>query len=250
MTEKSDFIRIASPGMLSVASRKESSQNQYDQQKKKKENKKQIEINPEAEMEEFDIEELVEFGRIVSKKRNQDMRITKQELQGNAEEEMSIGTDDGTEETERTSALDTETERTSAFPTELSPLLDLYQKYYLCVCEESKIITTDDIDAFDDIIKQKDFILDQIDIVLKTINFDEYKNNSPKDENKTKANEILSEIHFVINKIMRQEDENSVELQSLKERMKLDIIKQERGAKAVSQYGQSLARSHFIDKKT
>jgi hypothetical protein len=53
-----------------------------------------------------------------------------------------------------------------------------------------------------------------------------------------------------VNEIIRQEDENRVELQAVKEKMKLEIKRQDRGAKTISQFSQNVPKSHFIDKKT
>jgi len=107
----------------------------------------------------------------------------------------------------------------------------------------------DDIDFLEEIIKQKEEVLEKITSARNAVVFDYFKKLHPEDKNKIKANEILSDIHIVIDEIIRQEDENSVELQNISEKMKLDIARQDRGAKAVSQYAQSTTKSHFIDTK-
>jgi len=40
-----------------------------------------------------------------------------------------------------------------------------------------------------------------------------------------------------------------VELQNLRDKMKLNIAKQDQGAKAVAQYGQTTPKARLIDKK-
>ena len=132
---------------------------------------------------------------------------------------------------------------------DLSRLLDLYTVFFGLVKDENKILNIDDIDFLEKIVEQKDDILNQITAARDAISFDIFKNLPPEDKNKIKANQILSEIHNVIDEIIKQEDENSVEFQNIREKMKLDIAKQDRGAKAVSQYAQSTTKSHFIDTK-
>ena len=261
MTDKNDFMKVAPPGMLTVTSRQDSSQNQYDQKKKKKDAKKQTDDAHEEELEEFEIDELVEFGMTTFKKRNTEKKLfLKMKDQNNLTQASSLCHEKPTE-SEDSETVDDDPQSTE----NLSKLHVAYKSYLKIVKEESKIINIDDIDHFDDIIHQKDVILDHIDIIIKSIDFDIFKKDLipasqaswieqkfffKKNEKNIKADEILSDIHKVINEIVRLEDENSVELQNLKERMKLDMAKQERGAKAISQYGQPNTRSHFIDKKT
>ena len=131
----------------------------------------------------------------------------------------------------------------------MNKLFELYKIFLLCVQDEKKILNIDDIDFLDDIIRQKDLILNQIDETRKLIDFNIFKDIDNNSEKKIKANVILSDIHRVMNEIITLEDENRVELQSLKEKMKLDIIRQDKGAKVVSQFEQTIVKSHFIDTK-
>jgi|GEM_PF-1978151 len=274
MVEKNDFMKVASPGMLSVTSRQDSSQNQYDQQKKNKKKNKKEDDSGDNEFEDFDdfeIDELIEFGGKVSKKRNKDLKTFMNTINSSSHffdaslDPTALSIED----------VDSQLVDDSSDSVELLTKLHvLYSSFFKIVLDESKIINMNEIDGFDILIRKKDIILDQIDKILKIINFNDFKkeispappappalgfltiplfgnkNILPQNKEKTKADEILSEIHKVVNEIMKQENKNSVELQSLKEKMKLDIAKQERGAKAVSQYGQPNVKSHFIDKKT
>ena len=255
--EKDDFLKIPSSDMLRISSRQDSSQSQYEQQKKKKD--KKPDIDEENSIEDLDLNELIEFGRLVFKKGNTDLklftRLKKENLMNTlldiddiSFEETSLAKEDEVSvDSESETILDIDPEQTLS---NMIKLYEYYQNFFVCVQDESKILNDEEIDDFENIINQKDEVLNQIDKLLKKIDFKIFEKFHPKNEKKIKANQILSDIHYVINEIMKQEDENRVELQSLKERMKLNMAKQERGAKAVSQYGQLNQKSHFIDKKT
>ncbi|MCL2063846.1 MAG: hypothetical protein FWG98_05695 [Candidatus Cloacimonetes bacterium] len=270
MVDTEDFLKIPTGDMLRISSRQDSSQNQYEQQKQKRE-KNQKNNDDLNSIEDLDIDELIDFGRLVFKNRNIEMKlfvrlkkemllnqIAKQDNQESATdlEEINENSNDSQETNENQEAQNLDTKSlppsvdTELTLEKMANLLDLYTVFYKCVIEESKILNDDEIDQFDIILKQKDEILNQIDEVIKEINFKLFEKFPTKNAKRIKANEILSDIHKVINEIMTQEDKNSVELQSLKERMKLNMTKQEKGAKAISQYGQPNFKSHFIDKKT
>jgi hypothetical protein len=213
--------------------------------------------------------ELVEFGSIILHKRNTEMKLFIK-----IKNKPTAGSDDSIHEDltpeiillqTRIAEYDRDLGEIDLKPTttenenitrdialtieKLEQLRQLYQTFLVSVHDEKKVLNIDDIDFLDDIIRQKDDILNQIDDTRKDIDFDSFKKISRNDENISKANEILSDIHSIIDEIIRVEDENRVELQSLSEKMKLDIKIQDRGAKAISQYSQSNVKSHFIDTK-
>ena len=286
MVTKDDFLRAIPTGMLRVASRNDSHQSQYDQKKKKKEPKIQESSEENQETEELDFRELIEFGRIVFHKRNTELKLfsklrnlnllneikaaelKKQDNNSNVQNE----TPDSTIPHETSilkikiagfnkdlQEIKLKTKEQTHTPQEhedkivlqnLSKLLELYSSFLISVKKENTIINIDDIDHFEVFIKEKDDILDQIEAVQREIDFEAFKDYPPDDENKIMANQILADIHDTINKIILQENQNNIELQNLKDKIKLDISKQDKGAKAVSQYGKSSIQSHFIDKKT
>ena len=286
--DKNDFIRISPTNSMTVTSRQDSAKQEYDQKKKKQE-KKEKEIFNKVDVDNLEIIELLEFGRLILNKRNTELKLFMKLRQESGVE--SLKSDEDEIASPSTHHADSRSEQETAhrndkdtlllqvkiaeydkelqeialkskaavngeveFDVEreimnLQKLCELYCIFFECVKEENRVLNIDDIDFLDDIIKQKEDVLTQITDVRNDINFDSFKNISPEDENKIKANEILSDIHNVIDKIIRQEDENSVELQNIREKMKLDIAKQDKGAKVISQYSQSTTKSHFIDTK-
>jgi hypothetical protein len=251
--EKSDFIRISATNSMTVTSRQESAKHEYDQ-KKKKEKRKSSDDKEKQNQEEFETVELIEYGRLLFAKRNKELKLFMkgyQEAGDRRQETVEIETGDletGDLETGDIETGDAEAEYTSEVY-KLQTLHEHYNTFYALVKDENKIININDIDFLEKIIEQKDEILSQITAIRELISFDYFNDLLPEDKNKIKANEILTDIHIVIDKIIRQEDENSVELQNIREKMKLDIAKQDRGAKAISQYAQTTTKSHFIDTK-
>jgi len=261
--EKNDFIRISATNSMTVTSRQESSKHEYDQ-KKKKGQKRGFDDKEESIIEEFEIFELIEYGKILFTKRNKELRLFMKMYQESEEFGMRSSEcgDDNNVVTGLAPDAD-DLDVASYVPTDdeekveefdpmvlnLSKLLEHYNTFFALVKDENRILNIDDIDFLEDIIKQKEDTLNLITSARDAVVFDYFKDLSPEDKNKIKANEILSDIHIVIDEIIRQEDENSVELQNIREKMKLDIAKQDRGAKAVLQYAQSTTKSHFIDTK-
>ena len=276
MNDKNDFMRVPASSTLRIASRQDNRQNQTDLQDKEKKKKPESELISENEIEDLDTNEIVKFGNIVFKKRNTELKLfihlrkspelrTRQykiyshSIKNNEKKEINILQAKIAEyekdlleiKLKPSKKQDIETNMDIDETIEnLTKLLILYNSYFKCVQREIIVLKSDIIEDFEDIINEKDDILDQIDFTLLNTNFEPYKNNLPDNENKIKATKILSDIHNVINEIMKQEDENRVELQNIKDGLKLEIAKQERGAKAISKYGQANVKSHFIDKKT
>lgn len=273
MADKNDYFRVIPANMLKVTPKQESHQNQQDQKNKKKEEKPEdnssIFVNSKYGIQELDSKELIELGRLIIDKRNSElklfirMRNKDQMLQTEAYNQKTIEADiillqrKIAELNMNVSELDfrlfeEKTTNDSSLENSLdflNRLKQLYELFYDFVKEEQRILNIEDIDFLEDILKQKETVLNQIVDIQKNINFEVFKEISPENEKKAKANEILSDIHNVMNEIIRQEDENSVELQNVREKMKLNISRQDKGAKVISQYAQSSMKSHFIDTK-
>jgi len=112
--------------------------------------------------------------------------------------------------------------------------------------ERLSILNEDD-DELALIISQKNELLTQIEFIQKNINlkfFTKFPSDYP---NKIKADAILSDIHNVMNKIVKIEDENSVNLQSVMNSIKVRLTEQDKNSKAISKYAVGNIKSHFID---
>jgi hypothetical protein len=272
MADRNDYLKVESANMLKVSPKQDSHQNPFEENEKKKKKhteQEQLEvIKNQHQIKEYDPTELIELGRLILNKRNFELKlflrlkgkeklITSKDFvhktletdiillqQKIAEYDINISELDLKVKVDNSKQQDIEEELSK-----LGKLKTYYQLFFDFVKEEKNILNIDNIDFLDEIIQQKDIVLKQIIEIQKTINFEIFKEILPENEKKIKANQILSDIHYMMNEIIRQEDENSVELHSLMEKMKLDIARQDKGAKAISQYGQSSLKSHFIDTK-
>ena len=268
MAEKSDFIPISTIQGLKVTSREDSTQNHFEQQHgKKKHNQADKEF--QRDIEQLGPDELMEYGSIILNKLNTELKLfTKMKERHSAETNEVLRLELEANLLLLEKKIDMynkelqklELKKNEILPDVKHPDLDLiiknmttlyetYKTFLTCVREEHKIINMDDIDFLDNIIKEKDEILDSIDNARRLINFDVFKNIPPKNKKKIKADQILSDIHNIVSEIIKQEDENRVELQALMEKMKLEIKRQDRGAKAISQFAPTVTKSHFIDTK-
>ena len=269
MNDKSDFIPISTVEGLKVTSREDSSQNQYNQQNRKKHNRQNDEREIHRDIELLSPDELMEYGSIILNKRNTELKLF-----NNLKAKHSAETDvDLKHEIEanlfllekKIAMYDSVLQRLELKRNELpieehnpdldiilsyiSNLLEHYKTFLAAVKDENKILNAEDIDFLENVIKQKDEILDRIDNTRKHINFDVFNKLSPKNKKKIKADKILSDIHNIVSEIISQEDENRVELLALSEQMKLEIKRQDRGVKAISQFTPAVTKSHFIDTK-
>jgi len=270
MPDRDDFIRIPGADALRVSSKSDNHQTPFEQKRKSKRDSQQSEYDGEIQPDitELDTTELAEYGSIVLNKRNTELKLfvhikndsqttdeaLKNELQANslilqsriAEYDKELQEYDLKNKANTPQSTDTDLDTTID---NVAKLYSLYQIYLECVKNERNILNIDDIDFLDDIIRQKDDILNQIDDCRKEINFSLFTSISPKNQKKIQVEQLLSDIHSIIGDIFRQEDENRVELQAVKEKMRLEIARQDRGAKAISQFAQPSVRSRFIDTK-
>jgi len=275
MPDRDTLSRIPGTAALPVTSKNDSPQNQYQQQKKKRQNQEkpdETSTDIQPQIEDLDTNDLTDYSSIILNKRNTELKLfvhvkndsqstdenLKNELQANslllqskiAEYDRELAEYDLTSRRDTIYGVRPQDNILDETVDNITKLYSLYQIYFECVKNEKSILNIDDIDFLDDIIRQKDDILNQIDTVRKEINFALFTPLPEKDENKIKVNLLLSDIHNIIGDIFRQEDENRVELQAVKEKMKLEIARQDRGAKAISQFATPNVKSHFIDKKT
>jgi len=270
MPDKQDFLSVPAADALRVTSRNDSHQSQYEQQKRKKNQQQSSEDLTETTtpIENLETTDLTEYGSIVLNKRNTELKLfvhlkndsqttdetLKHELEANALllhskiaeydkvlQEYDLKTKPSPDATQSTSIDST--------ILNISKLFDLYQVFLECVRNEHSILNIDDIDFLDDIIRQKDDILNQIDDTRKEVNFALFTSLPDHNEKRIQAELLLSDIHNIVSEIFKQEDENRVELQAVREKMKLEIARQDRGAKAISQFASPAVKSHFIDTK-
>ena len=255
MTDKNDFIPVSVTNTIRVTTRDESPQNQGEQKKKKQEDKKNIELQNKKSLEQLETTKLIEFGRIVLNKRNAELKLFTHQKSPEANNDLELlqlkiaGYEKDIQELSlkqppAISDIDLETQIIN-----LEKLFDLYTSLHKVVKEERKILNIDDIDFLEGIIIQKDEILNNCDIIRNQIDFTIFKELPEKNENKIKYEKVLGEIRNLINDIIKYEDENSIELQNVREKMKIMITKQAKSTKTISQYSQNPPQAHFIDKK-
>jgi hypothetical protein len=257
MQSKTDFVKITSADAMRVASRNDENKNKQDEQKKKKKDHENKDSEYKEYIEKLNEEDLIDYGNNIILKNKEDekefIEIKNKKNITNLKQDKTNEhiNNDNIEAIEEN--IDNENHNikdeieTSIY--HLENLLKHYKVFLKCVHEETKILNIDDIDFLDDIIRQKDIILNKIEESRKLLDFNLFKKLPEKNKNKIKANSILSDINGVVNEIIHYEDENRVELQSVKEKMKLEIIKKDKSAKTISQFEQTVVKSHFIDTK-
>jgi hypothetical protein len=249
MTDK-DFVKISTDS-IRVLSSNDNNKNKFDEEKKNKKNqeKKELENNFEQNLDELNTSEFIEFSNNSLSRTNSDehtfVEIKNSQLDrvGNKNKIDLLPIDELVENVE---VFNINEEQTIV---NLNKLYELYKIYLLCLKDENKILNIDDIDFLDEIIRQKDIVLTKIENTSKDIDFkaiNEYLKNNIKI---IKVEDIINDIKSVVNEIITIEDENRVELQSLCEKMKFDISRQEKSAKVLFQFEQSTEKSHFIDTK-
>ncbi|MCL1826752.1 MAG: hypothetical protein FWG20_01810 [Candidatus Cloacimonetes bacterium] len=260
MAEKNDYIPVSASNTLRVAARNDSNQNQHDTPKKKQEEKHtNIEV-PEKATEELEPTELIEFGRLLLQKRNAELKLFS--LQKNTEDisentsteiiglQVKIASlEKDIQELHLTNTTRSTSDNIDEQIKSLEKLHQLNIALLDCVKEERTILNIDDIDFLETIIRQKDDILNQCDMVRNEINFRLFDDLLDTDPKKIKYRQMVTDLRSLINEIIEYEDENAIELHNVREKMKLILTKQDIGAKTISQYTQSTNKSHFIDKK-
>ena len=221
-----DTIKIPA-GDIRIATRQDTPQNHQENKKKREDHENNDTLN-ENKVEDLDIDDFMEYGNIVLKKRNDEIKSF-----------LKLHDTNDSNQKHELETLDN-----------LANILLLYNNYFHLVQDENKIINDESIDHLDNIIKKKDDVLSLLENALGNTKFDTFKQFPDNHKNKIKANQVLADIHNIIKEIIKQEDKNSVELHGLKEKMKISLAKQEKGIKAISSYSQVNLKSHFIDKKT
>jgi len=268
MPDKQDFLTVPAADALRVTSRNDSHQSQYEQQKRKKNQQQTPDDLTEhtPPIENLEATDLTEYGSLVLNKRNTELKLfvqvkndsqtTDEELKRELEANTLLLHSKIAEYDKELQEYDLKTKphQQATHSIELSlenisKLYALYQVFLECVRNEHSILNIDDIDFLDDIIRQKDDILNQIDQTRKEINFSLFTSLPEQNEKRIQAEQLLTDIHNIVSEIFKQEDENRVELQAVREKMKLEIARQDRGAKAISQFASPAVKSHFIDTK-
>ncbi|HOD53835.1 MAG TPA: hypothetical protein PKJ08_04855 [Candidatus Cloacimonadota bacterium] len=262
MASKNDYMKVASAQLLRITSKKENNPETFDfngnHSKKQNHEKKEQEFTEQHSINSLDPNQMIELGRLLLFKRNAELKLylnikkknngindteseiimTKNKL---AEIDLSISDVDFINENIHDNA-----EEDDIFEKLLS-LKILYNEILAYAENERLSILNEDDDELALIISQKNELLTQIEFIQKNINlkfFTKFPSDYP---NKIKADAILSDIHNVMNKIVKIEDENSVNLQSVMNSIKVRLTEQDKNSKAISKYAVGNIKSHFID---
>jgi len=262
MAGKNDYLPIAPSNTLRVTTSGDGHHNHQDGKNKKKSEPKlddQTIITNEDELESI---ELIELGRILLKKRNTEMKLF-QNLQLNKEntqpDEQVINIlqvkiaqyERDLQELKQNKTIEN-TEINLTMEDQILYLEKLYSTYLVyneCIIEAKRIININDIEFLDNIIRQKESILNQIDDIRNSIDLSFIKNYSVSKEKKLKADQLLADIHLLINKIIDEDNQNSIQMKKILDKVKISLANIDIEKKTISKYGQKNIKSHFIDKK-
>ncbi len=271
MAEKSDYMKVASAQMLRISPKQERQKQEYEQNNKKKRfndqdlNEDELSLYFDDHLNHLNEHQLIELGRLILNKRNTEMklyiRIIKKKHQGSddefyklldtdilliksklAEIEKNISDFDFYAQ-DQSQSIQEENEILES----LGHLKKLYNQFLHSAINEQNILLEKELDDLDVILLEKEEILKNIELYQKSINYNIFKNYPPDYPNKAKANEILSDIHNVMNEIVKIEDENSVELQTSMNELKQEIQSRSKETQAISKYSSGNIKSHFID---
>lgn len=258
MADKSDYMKIASAQSLRISPKKEGNQESTDfYANSKRQDKEKNEQNHQEHkhLNELDMAQHIELGRLLLLKRNTEMRlfvdlkkekpnekeiiIIKNKLVDIESNLFSVGRDKVKE-----TPSNSETEEIIS---KIESIKQLYDKMLALAEQERQTIFEEDDEQLELVIKLKNKVLDDIDVQLKQVDINYFKDFPPENENKIKVDAILIDIHYVMNMIVKIEDENSVNLQSVMDGISLKLAAKDSNAQAISKYALSSNNSHFID---
>ncbi|MCB5249528.1 MAG: hypothetical protein RBS16_00740 [Candidatus Cloacimonadales bacterium] len=258
MTNKSDYIKIAAAQSLRISPKKEGNQESGDyyanSHKQKKENNEQVYYEQNT-IKELDTNELIELGRLLLLKRNIELRIYIDYKKNDAKSDAVILAKNKLIDVE-SSLFNFGTNKAKGQEIEIEEdeiLINVeelklqYIKMQDLVEQERDSILNEDDDSLERVISLKNSILDEIDKLIRKIDFNYIKQIPSGSENKIKVDAIISDIHSVMDMIVKIEDENSVKLQSAIDNINAKLANQDSNAQAISKYSKSKVNSHFID---
>lgn len=268
MADKNDYMKVASAQMLRINSKQEKPKQAFYFQSKHKQGLENG--TDEFEMPEYqanlnylDPHQLIELGRLLLNKRNTELklflRIKKRNNEDSKEFYNLLDTDillirGKLAEIEKKLSdfdfmhddpvnLDEEDEVLE----KMQSLHQLYSTFLESAKKENDILLNNEVDKLDTILNEKEEALVQIELNQKNINYDIFKNYSQDYSKKIKANEILVDIHNVMDEIVKIEDQNSVGLKNAMDEMKAKILTQNKNTQAISKYASGNVKSHFIN---
>lgn len=265
MTDKTEYMKVASAQLFRIVSKKENNQTPFDSHDKKKKNSEDENDNHKESQKEdlshLDLPQMIELGRLLLSKRNIELkmfvRIKKESPQENAfftnidsdvllikSKLAEIDKNIADINFYQFSSIDEEEDNTIDKLTDLS---SLYGEFLKLAISEDNALNEDNIDDLENVLQEKETILTQIEQLQKKIDFNIFKKYPPDYSKKVKANEILVDIQSKMNQIVKIEDQNSVNLQNAMDDTKMKICDQEKSNKMISKYSSSGKKSYFID---
>ncbi len=265
MAEKSDYMKVASAQLLRISSKKENTKDGSDlnENHSKKQNQKSNENSQKSghNINELNTVQLIELGRLILDKRNAELRLylSLKKKKNNSttdepETEISITINKIAEIAKNISDVDLlpvehdiKNEEENEVLEKIISLKVLYHDFLKFAESERESIINEDDNELELILSLKNEVLTQIEYLQKTINVNYFSSFPPDYPKKVKADAILTDIHNVMNMIVKIEDENSVNLQSVMESIKTRLNEQEINSKAISKYAFGNLKSHFID---
>lgn len=271
MAEKSDFMKVASAQMLRVSPKQERQKQEYEQNRKKKrfpgQENDELEGNlfQDGSLSQLDEQQLIELGSLILNKRNTELklflRVNKRNEHKSGDEFYKLLDTDILLIKSKLAEIDknisdfdfmahdqkVNQQEEDEVLHDLDLLRKKYKSFLAAAHDEQKILLSKNPEDLEVILLEKEELLHQIETHQKTINYNIFKKYPPDYPKKAKANEILSDIHNVMNEIVRIEDENSVELQTSMNELKQEIQSRSKETKAISRYSSGNIRSHFID---
>lgn len=129
----------------------------------------------------------------------------------------------------------------------LEKLKATYWDYAFFTEKESEAIVENDYATLQNLMTEKKAILEKIQETQQKINF-RYLIDLPENaEEKVKANEILSDIHTKMDRIVKKEDENNAELNAQKDEIKKELGNLSAESKLINRYSQAGNKPRFID---
>jgi hypothetical protein len=266
MTDKSEYMKVASAQLFRVVSKKENNQTPFEfSDNKKKKTDDDNEKNNDTQKEEInhlDSIQLIELGRLLLSKRNTELKLfvrikkntpTENSFFSNIDSDVMLIKSKLAEIDKNIADINfyhsnsiVEDEEDNTI-NKLNKLDFYYGQFLEFAISEDSALNNDDIDALEIVLREKESVLTHIEQLQKNIDFNIFKKYPPDYPKKVKANDILVDIQSKMNQIVKIEDQNSVKLQNTMEDAKTKICEQENSSKKISQYASQSTKSYFID---
>jgi hypothetical protein len=123
----------------------------------------------------------------------------------------------------------------------------LYEGFEELTERLAQAIDREDLNTLESISSAKGDLLERIRQVQSGIDFSQLQSLPEDSEKRVKAGRILTDINLKLRQILDKENTNSVELQTRKEALRIELSRSALGARAITRYSKAENPPRFID---